>query len=82
VLNGQSTSGGWTNATYYSDELMKQNYELTGDDYVNHLISGNADWVVAPSFFVNATAGWMMYNTTQPETSRRRSPSARTPTRT
>ena len=26
VLNGQSTSGGWTSATYYSDELMKQKY--------------------------------------------------------
>ena len=66
ILNGQSTSGGWTSATYYSDELMKQNYELTGDDYTNQLISGNVDWVIAPSFFVNATAGWMMYNTTQP----------------
>jgi hypothetical protein len=67
VLNGQSTSGGWTNATYYNDEMMKQNYELTGTNYVNHLISGNVDWVARPNFFVNATAGWMMYNTTQPE---------------
>jgi len=55
VLNGQSTSGGWTSATYYNDEMMKQNYELTGSDYVNQLVSGNVDWVVAPSFFVNAT---------------------------
>ena len=33
---------------------MKQNYELTGSDYTNQLVSGNVDWVVKPSFFVNA----------------------------
>jgi len=30
VLNGQSTSGGWTSATYYNDEMMKQELRVDG----------------------------------------------------
>jgi hypothetical protein len=67
VLNGQSTSGGWTSATYYpTEQQFKDNYELTGSDYINHTFSGNLDWILSPTFFVNMTAGTLIYNTTQP----------------
>lgn len=68
VLNGQSTSGGWTSAPYYTDEQKYvENYDLTGNDYTNQLFSGNLDWVITPTLFINATAGALTYNTTQPE---------------
>jgi len=67
VLNGQSTSGGWTSATYYSDQKMKENYELVGNDYTNQMFSANLDWVLTPKFFVNVTTGTLSYNTSQPK---------------
>ncbi len=67
VLNGQSTSGGWTSATYYADpQKFVENYELTGSDSTSHLFSGDLDWVVTPAFFVNVTGGGFTYNTSQP----------------
>jgi len=67
ALNGQSTSGGWTSSTYYTDpQKFVENYELTGQDYMNDLYSANVDWVVTPAFFINATAGALTYDTTQP----------------
>jgi Carboxypeptidase regulatory-like domain len=67
ILNGQSTSGGWTSATYYADpQKFVENYELTGDDYTNQMFAGNLDWVIRPTFFVNMTSGALTYNTTQP----------------
>ncbi len=66
VLNGQSTDGGWTKATYYSPDVMHTTYDLVGSDYTNQMYSGNLDWVIKPTFFVNVTAGALTYNTTQP----------------
>jgi hypothetical protein len=67
VLNGQSTSGGWTSNTWQtSEEKWHQVYDLSGSDFTNMLYSGNLDWVVKPTFFVNFTAGALTYNTTQP----------------
>jgi hypothetical protein len=67
VLNGQSTNGGWTTATYYTDnQKFVENYELTGTDYTNNLLSGNLDWVITPTFFLNVTSGALTYNTSQP----------------
>lgn len=66
VLNGQSTSGGWTSATYYTDQQFIDNYTNTGSNFSNDMYSGNVDWVVKPTFFVNATAGLLAYNTTMP----------------
>jgi hypothetical protein len=66
VLNGQSTTGGWTGEPYYSEQQFEANYQLRGSDYTNNLFSGNVDWVITPEFFLNATAGALTYNTTQP----------------
>ena len=40
---------------------MKDNYELTGNDYRTTL-SGNLDWVITPTFFVNVTGGYFRTN--------------------
>lgn len=67
VLNGQSTDGGWTNSTYYTDpQKFVENYQQVGEDYTNHMFSGNLDWIVRPTFFINVTSGALTYNTSQP----------------
>lgn len=68
VLNGQSTSGGWTSAPVFTDpQKYVETYQLTGSDYTNQLFSGNLDWVLTPTFFLNFTGGSLTYNTTQPK---------------
>jgi hypothetical protein len=75
VLNGQSTSGGWTDDTYYTDpQLFKETYEWTGNDSTNHLYSGNLDWVITPTFFINATAGALTDHSWQPSNFAAQSP--------
>jgi len=62
---------GYTTATFYSDQAtFDRVYKLNGDDFWNDTYSGNIDWVVSPTFFINATAGYFKYNTTTPEEAR------------
>jgi hypothetical protein len=57
-LNGQV--GTLDQATY------DRTYVLNGGDSWNNAYSGNVDWVVKPTVFINATAGYFMYNNTTP----------------
>jgi hypothetical protein len=49
----------------------QETFDLTygpknGADSWNNSYSGNVDWVIKPTLFVNATAGYFMYNNTTP----------------
>jgi len=65
---------GYTTTTFplKSDGTFDQaTYDLTygqknGADSWNNAYSGNVDWVVSPTFFINGTAGYFMYNNTTP----------------
>ncbi len=41
-------------------------YVNNGSDSWNNSYSGNVDWVLSPTFFINATAGYFYYNNTTP----------------
>ena len=62
---------GFTTATFYSDkDSFDRSYRLNGQDFWNNTYSGNVDWVLSPTFFVNATAGYFMYDTKTPPDAR------------
>ncbi len=62
---------GYTTGSFYADQKQfDMAYKLNGDDFWNDTYSGNIDWVVSPTFFINATAGYFKYNTTTPEEAR------------
>lgn len=59
---------GYSQAAYDTrPEIFSAFYENTGTDYVNNLFSGNVDWVLTPTLFVNLTAGSLRYNTKTPQ---------------
>ncbi|MGE5199515.1 MAG: hypothetical protein ACM3H9_07725, partial [Rhodospirillaceae bacterium] len=47
-------------------ETFDRTYVLNGGDSWNNSYSGNVDWVVSPTFFINGTAGYFYYNNTTP----------------
>jgi hypothetical protein len=63
---------GYTTATFplvngqLDQATFDRTYVLNGADSWNNAYSGNVDWVVSPTFFINATAGYFMYNNTTP----------------
>jgi hypothetical protein len=68
VMPDGRSSAGITRSTFYSNpEQFKDVYERTGSDSINNSWSGNIDWVITPSFFINATTGFYRTNSTTPE---------------
>lgn len=49
---------------------FNRSYVLNGSDSWNNVYAGNVDWVVRPTFFINATAGYFFYNNTTPPEAR------------
>jgi hypothetical protein len=62
--NGSTTS--WLSSASTGCVFNQANfdniYKNTGSDSQNDVISGNLDWVIKPTFFVNATAGYYRTN--------------------
>lgn len=74
IQQGQSMAGYTTTtlpwlggvAGNLDQETFDRTYVLGGSDTWNDTYSGNVDWVVSPTLFLNATAGYFHYNNTTP----------------
>jgi hypothetical protein len=67
VRNGMSTSG-YTTGTFDTDPAKyTARWTNQGSDQTNDTYSANADWVITPRLFVNATAGYFRTNNVTPE---------------
>jgi outer membrane receptor protein involved in Fe transport len=72
-MKGYTTSTlPWTNGVVgqLDQGAYDRTYVLNGSDSWNNSYSGNVDWVVKPTIFINATAGYFFYNNTTPPDTR------------
>jgi len=71
IAAGTSTKGYTTTNLPLVNGVLDQTtfdntYVKNGSDSWNNAYSGNVDWVVTPTFFINGTAGYFYYNNTTP----------------
>jgi hypothetical protein len=71
IARGQSMKGYTTSSLplvggQLNQDAYDRTYVLNGNDQWNDTYSGNVDWVITPTLFLNATAGYFKYNTTTP----------------
>ncbi|MEW5983107.1 MAG: TonB-dependent receptor [Acidobacteriota bacterium] len=68
VMPDGRSSMGITTSTFDTDpQAFKERWDYSGSDSINHSWSGNFDWMVNSTFFVNATGGFFRTNSTTPE---------------
>jgi len=71
IAQGQSMQG-YTTTTLplvngqLDQDVYDRTYVKNGGDSWNNTYAGNVDWVITPTVFINATAGYFFYNATTP----------------
>jgi hypothetical protein len=63
----RTTRGSRGESGKLDQQAFDRTYVLNGANSWNNTYSGNVDWVIKPTIFVNATAGYFFYNNTTPE---------------
>jgi hypothetical protein len=66
MSNGEKSAGLTTGVFETDATLYDQRWNQSGLDSINYTWSGNVDWVLKPTLFVNATAGFFRTNSWTP----------------